>query len=112
MKEQELNRAAEQEASWLKYYGLREDREKDSLDDHKFYDRLRSIGYTKRVIPLPMRCACLYLTSDKSVLESSIDELSSTSGPRNHEANVYTALEYFIATKQPGYDQIISQIKS
>ena len=112
MKEQELNRAAEQESSWLHYYGLGEDREKDPLDDAMFYDRMRSIGYTKRVIPLPMRCVCMYVTSDKPVLESSIEELQSVSGPRNHDANVYTALEYVLATKSLEHERFRNEIKA
>lgn len=112
MKEQELNRAAEQEASWLHYYGLGEDREKDPLDDAEFYDRMRSIGYTKRVVALPFRCACMYVTGPKPVLECSIEELESVSGPRNHKANIYTALEYVIATGSLNYKTFVNSIKS
>lgn len=112
MNANDIHRAAEQEASWLKYYCLREDREKEAFDDADFYDRVRSIGYTKRVIPLPLRCAFMHLTSSKPVLKCTIEELNEVSGPRRHSENVYTALEYVVATKFPGYEKLIELVKS
>lgn len=100
---EELNKYAEQETSWLRYYGngKPEERIAEKYDDAKFYDRIVSIGYTKRVIPLANRCAACYVTADKPVLECEIEELKSVSGPRNHSENVYTALEY-VFTKNIG----------
>lgn len=96
---EDLNKYAEQETSWLRYYGngKPEDRISDKYDDANFYDRIVSIGYTKRIIPLPNRCVACYITASKPVLECSIEELIGVSGPRNHENNVYTALEVVFA---------------
>lgn len=47
------------EISWLKYYGLKEDRIK-LTETSDIYKEVRSIGYTKRVVPLDIRCCpCL-----------------------------------------------------
>jgi hypothetical protein len=104
MTNEELNKHADQETSWLKYYGSSQEnesgdpnkttRKSDPYNDANFYDRITSIGYTKRVIPLPARCPAGYITSKKPVLESTVEELEYVSGPRNHENNVYTPLEY------------------
>lgn len=94
---EKILRAAETEADWLRYYGDARTRLVDKFEDCKFYDRIKSIGYTKRVVPLPNRCSMMNITSDKPVLESSLEDLREEYSIRNHEKNVYTALEYFIA---------------
>lgn len=100
---EELNKYANQEADWLRYYASNEKyksdqnsttRQSENYNDANFYDRIRSIGYTKRVIPLYSRCPAGFITSKKAVLESTVEELEYVSGPRNHENNVYTPLEY------------------
>jgi len=107
---EELNKYAEQETSWLRYYGngKPEERIAEKYEDAKFYDRIVSIGYTKRVIPLANRCAAYYITADKPVLECEPEELKGVSGPRNHEENVYTALEYVFA-KNVGNHEIFRE---
>ena len=107
---QELNKYAEQEASWICYYGITETRKSDSYNDAKFYDRVLDIGdvtHAKR-IPLPLRCAACGLTSKRPVLESTVEELEITSGPRNHKDNIFTPLEYVLATQYDGYEKLIS----
>lgn len=94
---EKILRAAETEADWLRYYGEASTRLAENFEDCKFYDRIKSIGYTKRVVPLPNRCSMMNITSDISVLDSSLGELREEFSIRNHEKNVYTALEYFIA---------------
>ena len=96
---EEILKAAETEADWLRYYGNSETRLSEKFEDCNFYDRIKSIGRTKRVITLANRCAMMRVTSDKPVLESSIDELISISQVRNHDKNIYTALEYLIVNK-------------
>lgn len=105
-----LWKIAENEANWLKYYGHVSTRMTEEFTDAYFYDRMISIGYAKVPTPLHLRCAMGYITSDKPVLESEPMELKMTSGPRNHEKNVYTCLEYFVGTRQM-LDEIKSIIK-
>lgn len=54
MKEK-LKKEIDLEIQWLRYYGLREDRKRLDLTKN-IYEQIRSIGYTKRVIPLDLRC--------------------------------------------------------
>jgi hypothetical protein len=112
MTEQELDRAAEQETSWLRHYGHKDTRTTDSYEDEKFYDRINSIGYAKVDTPLDRRCPATYITSDIPVLQSNVGQLKNTSGPRNHEQNVYTPLEYVVSQKIGRYAEFINVLKS
>ena len=103
-------KCARTEAEWLRYYGHEESRKSEDFSDVNFYDRIKSIGYTKRVIQLHQRCSMMNITSDKPVLESEISELRVARETRNHGKNVYTALEWFIG-KGMAKDQLISSIK-
>lgn len=104
-------KAAQTEADWLRYYGHSETRMIEKFEDCKFYDRITSIGYTKRVIPLPNRCSMLNITSDKPVLESDVEDLREEYSIRNHDKNVYTSLEYVIA-KRIEKDKLIKIIRN
>lgn len=121
MTEQDLNRYAEQEVSWLKYYGKVELRQIDEFNDVDFYDRLmdttyesrmETLKYTKRVLPLPLRCAAGFITSKLPVLESSIEDLELTSEPRSHENNIYTPLEYVLAKNWGQYENLRTILRS
>ena len=103
-------KSAKTEAEWLKYYGHVDTRMNEKFQDVNFYDRIISIGYAKKNIPLPQRCSMLNVTSDKPVLESDIIDLKEEYSLRNHDNNVYTALEYLIA-KRIGTEQLIKIIK-
>jgi hypothetical protein len=103
-------KSAKKEAEWLRYYGHEKSRIEDSFNDSNFYDRIISIGYTKRVTELHQRCSMLNITSDKPVLECDISDLEVSDSYRNHSKNIYTALEWFIA-KGIGSDQLIEIIK-
>jgi hypothetical protein len=93
---EKILKAAQTEADWLRYYGHSETRLVEKFEDCKFYDRITSIGYAKRNIPLPNRCSMLNITSDKPVLESDVEDLREEYSLRDHNNNVYTALEYLI----------------
>jgi hypothetical protein len=112
MKFEEIYKLAQKEAEWLRYYGHTDTRNADSFEDEKFYDRIISIGYTKRVIPLSNRCAMDYISGNSNVMGLEADEITSVSGPRNHEKNIYTPLEYIIGTKKEGYEELIKIIKN
>lgn len=108
---EEIYKSAENEASWLKYYGHRDSRMSEEFKDETFYDRLVSIGYAKVNMPLPSRCVMICISSERPVMNSSVDELFYKPSPRNHNDNIYTPLEYVIGTKQEGYKDLIKIIK-
>jgi hypothetical protein len=54
------------EINWLYYYSWHEDREKLN-ENSDVYKDLSRMGYTKRVIPLELRCPMCILTSDKYI---------------------------------------------
>ena len=91
MTETELLKLIDHEINWLNYYGLREDREKLTIDSDIYRD-VRSIGYTKRVIPLITRCSPGLITSKNTICESTtLEELESCYFPKME--NCYTPLE-------------------
>ena len=103
-------KSARIEADWLRYYGHVDTRMGEKFEDVNFYDRIVSIGYAKKNIPLPQRCSMLNVTSDKPVLECDINELVVYNSYRDHNKNIYTALEYFIG-KGMATSQLINLIK-
>lgn len=107
----EFQRYIDHETQWLKYYGYRPDRKSDMYDDHLFYDRIQSIGYAKVVTPLSNRCVAAFITSDKPVLTSSIEELYVIHRLRNHKENIYSPLEYLMANKILNYIECINILK-
>jgi hypothetical protein len=112
---EELKKHTDQEASWLQYYGSSNERKVDLYNDTNFYDRIVNAGYaepSKRFIPLSMRCASGFVTSKNPVLESTIEELEFVFEQRNHEKNIYTSLEYFLATNCEGSEKIKEFIRS
>jgi hypothetical protein len=100
----EIYRCAIKEAEWLKYYGHCDTRLAETFDDHLFYDRIESIGYTKVVMPLHLRCAMLYVAPSPKCVEldpgvSALDlgpnDVIPSYGPKTE--TVLTALEYIVA---------------
>ena len=91
MKER-LKKEVDLEIQWLKYYGLREDREKLDLSK-SIYEQVRSIGYTKRVVPLDLRCiGCLsYEWRDNITIEELVPL-----NERRDGVNKFTPLEIWI----------------
>ena len=107
----EFQKLVDHETQWLKYYGYRPSRKADDYNDHLFYERLESIGYTKVIMPLPNRCVGAFITSDKPVLESTIEELRTIGSPRNHSKNIFTPLEYMMSKKILNYLDCIRILK-
>lgn len=94
MTQKEYDRAIDHEISWLRYYALRSTRELLNKESNLYRD-LVSIGYTKRVIPLWLRCPYCVLTSNKKIdLNTPIEELEIIGEPTNNNSNRYTALEF------------------
>lgn len=63
---EELYQLVDHEIDWLYYYALQEDRNilNESSD---VYKDLKSIGYTKRQLPLKLRCSPCSILSSKSI---------------------------------------------
>ena len=79
---EELEKYVDLEIQWLNYYANKETREK--LTEHSnIYNDLISIGYTKRVIKLDLRCCPCTITSDEIITEGT--ELNKL---RKHEVNL------------------------
>ena len=92
MKKEDIIRAAEQELQWLRYYATSETRGK--FDPNRSpYDQLVSIGYTKRVVPLHLRCVFMRLTSETPIRETDIEQMVISEEPRNPDKNILSALE-------------------
>jgi hypothetical protein len=64
--EKDFIEAIEHEINWLYYYAWYEDREKLNEKSDVYRD-LSRMGYTKRVLPLDLRCPMYILTSDKPI---------------------------------------------
>jgi len=64
--EKQLETWVRTEIDWIRYYGYRPDRESLTKDSN-LYNDIRSIGYTKRVIPLIRRCSPATITSDEII---------------------------------------------
>jgi hypothetical protein len=106
----EIISAANQELQWLKYYANAETKQK--FDPAKSpYEQLRSIGYTKRVIPLDHRCSFLRLTSGKPLKESAIDDMVPCDDYRNPAANILTALEIVLLKFPEEHDRIAKELQ-
>jgi len=93
MTEELLYKLIDHEIQWLSYYGLREDRELLN-ENSNIYKDVRSIGYTKRVIELTLRCSPGLITSDVAITkETKIEDLKQDYFPRGE--NKFTPLEVF-----------------
>lgn len=90
---EQLDKWVDCEIGALRYYGLREDRE-TLTEESNLYEHLRSIGYTKRPMPLVRRCAMVSLSSDEIITpETKLENLKQVyTWSRD---NVYTALEIY-----------------
>jgi len=93
MTEELLHKLIDHEIQWLSYYGLREDRELLN-EESNIYKDVRSIGYTKRVIELTLRCSPGLISADKPItIDTKIEDLNQDSFPRGD--NKFTPLEVF-----------------
>jgi hypothetical protein len=98
------------ELSFLRYYGWREDREL-LTNDSNIYKEVRSIGYTKRVIPLPNRCAGAIIKSDSEITPlTKLEDLYLVSELKSDKN--WTALEVFIKIFPERKPEVISILKS
>jgi len=109
---QELKKLVKHELDWLKYYGLRETRQKLTVDS-EICDEIVSIGYTKRVIPLDQRCAAGIITSDEKIAPGiDIGKLENVYFPHDRENNRYTPLEAYMVIFPDDKERLIEYLKT
>lgn len=108
MTEIEFNKLIDHEVQWLSYYGLREDREKLNIDSDIYRD-VRSIGYTKRVIPLMERCSPGLVTSNEIISENSnLEDIYQVTFPKYE--NRFTPIEAFFILYPQRKIEIINRL--
>lgn len=99
MKIEDIKKYVVHELEWLRYYAYIESK-KNLNNQSSIYDQLQSIGYTKRVIPLPNRCSAAWIKFENGDIELSKDQ------PRCIEKNIYTPLEVWLKVYPESFDNI------
>lgn len=105
----QLEKWIETEISFLRYYGNRVDRKSLTIDSN-IYSDIRSIGYTKRVMPLYYRCSPVLIESDVDLNKSKISDLFVTGFGRSEKS--FTPCEVFIKLYPNRKYEIINILKS
>jgi hypothetical protein len=117
---EELIKNVDTELQWLKYYALAEVDQsiypgmngRKTFDPTRSpYDQLVSIGYTKRVIPLSMRCVFLRLTAETPVKDTPLEQLTSSNEGRNPEKNIYSALEVLLMKYPEKHEWVFNSLQ-
>jgi hypothetical protein len=93
MNKETLWKHVDRETDWLAYYSHQESSEKLNMDE-PLYDQLVSIGYTKVVTPLDIRCngwLCFEYTDGMT-----IEDLVPLMERRNSEENKFTPVEIWV----------------
>lgn len=89
----QLERWIDHELSFLRYYGLREDRIKLTTDSN-LYEDIRVIGYTKRPMSLRNRCIPALIKCDTEINSNTkIEELYTTD---ERTGVIYSPCEVFM----------------
>lgn len=102
---------------WLKYYALAETNipgknGRRNFDPSKSpYEQFVSIGYTKRVTQLSMRCAFLRLTAETPIAETPIEKMIPSTDVCNSENNVYSALEVLLMKYPDKHDWVFNSLQ-
>ncbi len=103
MDKEELWNDVDREINWLAYYGHKDSKEKLNMDE-PIYDQLISIGYTKVVTPLDVRCNGWLCFEWRDGM--TIDDLVPLNKRRNPDENKFTPLEIWVKL-YPGDKEII-----
>lgn len=120
MEIEELIKNVEQELQWLKYYALAEVDQSiypDKNGRRNFdptrspYDQLVSIGYTKRVTPLAMRCVFLRLTAETPIRDTPLEQMIPSTEGCNPDNNIFSALEVFLMKYPDKHGWVFDQLQ-
>ncbi len=104
-----LDKWVDREIGMLRYYGLRADRESLTPAVENIYDHLRSIGYTKVVIPLHRRCSWTTITSDEIITkDTKLENMNEVS--TWYRDNKYTPLEIYWMIYPEKRSEVIYQL--
>ena len=106
---EELKGLVDIEVGWLGLYGREDTRMKLNIDS-SIYDDLVSIGWTKKVMKLELRCCPCIITSDETITENfDISKLKIAHTIRGE--NKYTPVEAYIKIYPDEKMDIINRIK-
>ena len=106
---EELNKLIDIEIQWLYYYSSKESKEKLN-ENSNIYDDLVSIGYTKRVVKLDLRCVPCIITSDEIIKTGTdISKLKKDSNLRGY--NRFSPVEVFIKIFPDKKMEILNRLK-
>ncbi len=97
MKIEDLEKYIDTELQWLRYYAIEHSR-KALTKDCEIYETLSSIGYTKRVMRLDLRCSPCTLTSKtKTPINQNtlLEDLEIIGEYKNKDENKFTPLEIY-----------------
>lgn len=106
---EQLNKLVDHEIQWLRYYA-REDHRQKLTEDSNIYIDLVSIGYTKRVVPLTLRCLPCTITSPNKInSDTDISELVIDNLPRRE--NFHSPIEAYMMLFPDKRAEIIERLK-
>lgn len=106
---EELNKLVDLELQWLRYYSHVDSRNKLN-ENSNIYDDLVSIGYTKRVVKLDLRCCPCIITSDEIISKDfDLSKLKIDSNLRGE--NRLTPVETFIIIFPEQKMNILNKLK-
>ncbi len=107
---EELNKLVDLELQWLRYYVWKPSRMKIN-EDTEIYTDLISIGYTKRVVKLDLRCSPCVITSDEIIEEGTdVSKLIKIANIRGE--NKYSPVEAFIKIFPDKKMELLNKLKN
>ena len=108
---EELNKLVDLELQWLKYYSWKPSR-MELNENSSIYTDLISIGYTKRVVKLDLRCVPCVLTSDETITkDTDISQITKAEYKVRGE-NKLSPVETFITMFPERKMEIIDRLKN
>ena len=106
---EELKKLVDLELQWLRYY-VREDSRMKINEDTEIYTDLVSIGYTKRVVKLDLRCSPCVITSDEIIKDGTdISKLFKLANIRGE--NKYSPVEAFLVLYPEKKMELLNRLK-
>ena len=106
---EELEKLIDIEIQWLYYYGLAESRKKLN-ENSNIYNDLVSIGYTKRIMKLDLRCCPCIITSDEIISKKTdVSKLKKINGLRGE--NKLSPIEAYVLIYPEKKIEIINRLK-
>ncbi len=111
---EDLEKYIDTELQWLRYYAIESSR-KALNKDCDIYETLSSIGYTKKVMRLDLRCSPCTLTSKTNTpitQKTLLEDLVMIPEYKNNEQNKFSALEVYWILFPEKRDWIIEKLNT